>query len=198
MRLNFLRTFEQLTGLTPHQYVRRMRLRAAAARLASQPARVLDIGRNRDVPVEVRAERDHVDAGEFVSIMGPSGCGKSTLLRMIAGLERITGGDFSIDGVRMNDRSAAYFNFLGGADLAGVGIFHHQTFKIATTGAAVIVSLLQPARRRIRDQFVLPSAAALAVAPKAAAVAPVMRLSVFQLGCQGGWFGPLTKSSAAR
>ncbi|MFN7001694.1 MAG: ATP-binding cassette domain-containing protein, partial [Elioraea tepidiphila] len=28
---------------------------------------------------------------------------KSTLLRMIAGLERITGGEFSIDGVRMND-----------------------------------------------------------------------------------------------
>ncbi|HMO72160.1 MAG TPA: ATP-binding cassette domain-containing protein, partial [Paracoccaceae bacterium] len=29
--------------------------------------------------------------------------GKSTLLRMIAGLERITSGDFTIDGVRMND-----------------------------------------------------------------------------------------------
>ena len=30
--------------------------------------------------------------GEFVVIVGPSGCGKSTLLRMVAGLERITGG----------------------------------------------------------------------------------------------------------
>ena len=41
--------------------------------------------------------------GEFVVLVGPSGCGKSTLLRMIAGLEPITGGDFLIDGERMND-----------------------------------------------------------------------------------------------
>jgi hypothetical protein len=41
--------------------------------------------------------------GEFVVILGPSGCGKSTLLRMIAGLERITGGDVEIGGVRVND-----------------------------------------------------------------------------------------------
>ncbi|TXL70485.1 sn-glycerol-3-phosphate import ATP-binding protein UgpC [Vineibacter terrae] len=34
--------------------------------------------------------------GEFIVIVGPSGCGKSTLLRMIAGLERITGGDVAI------------------------------------------------------------------------------------------------------
>ena len=41
--------------------------------------------------------------GEFIVLVGPSGCGKSTLLRMIAGLEPITGGDFLIDGERMND-----------------------------------------------------------------------------------------------
>ena len=34
--------------------------------------------------------------GEFVVIVGPSGCGKSTLLRMVAGLERITGGEIAI------------------------------------------------------------------------------------------------------
>ncbi|WP_424932365.1 ABC transporter ATP-binding protein [Amaricoccus macauensis] len=44
-----------------------------------------------------------ITTGELVVFVGPSGCGKSTLLRMIAGLERITSGDFSIDGVRMND-----------------------------------------------------------------------------------------------
>jgi len=44
-----------------------------------------------------------IKKGELIVFVGPSGCGKSTLLRMIAGLERITGGDFSIDGVRMND-----------------------------------------------------------------------------------------------
>ncbi|MCW5954152.1 MAG: sn-glycerol-3-phosphate ABC transporter ATP-binding protein UgpC [Propionibacteriaceae bacterium] len=41
--------------------------------------------------------------GEFLVLVGPSGCGKSTALRMIAGLERITAGEFLIDGRRMND-----------------------------------------------------------------------------------------------
>ncbi|HAK74815.1 MAG TPA: sugar ABC transporter ATP-binding protein, partial [Sporomusaceae bacterium] len=33
---------------------------------------------------------------EFVVIVGPSGCGKSTSLRMIAGLEKQTGGNIYI------------------------------------------------------------------------------------------------------
>jgi AraC family transcriptional regulator len=40
---HFLRTFEQLTGLTPHQYVRRARLREAATRLLTESSRVLDV-----------------------------------------------------------------------------------------------------------------------------------------------------------
>ncbi|MBW0157342.1 ABC transporter ATP-binding protein [Sedimentimonas flavescens] len=44
-----------------------------------------------------------IAAGELIVFVGPSGCGKSTLLRMIAGLERISGGDLFIDGQRMND-----------------------------------------------------------------------------------------------
>lgn len=43
--------------------------------------------------------------GEFVVFVGPSGCGKSTLLRMVAGLESITSGMLTIDGVPMNDVS---------------------------------------------------------------------------------------------
>jgi AraC family transcriptional regulator len=42
-RYHFLRTFERLTGVTPHKYVLRARLREAAMRLAAEPARVLDI-----------------------------------------------------------------------------------------------------------------------------------------------------------
>ena len=54
--------------------------------------------------VEVLRDIDLViEDGEFVVLVGPSGCGKSTLLRMIAGLEPITAGDFTIDGTRMND-----------------------------------------------------------------------------------------------
>ncbi|WNG56150.1 sn-glycerol-3-phosphate ABC transporter ATP-binding protein UgpC [Archangium gephyra] len=40
---------------------------------------------------------------EFIVFVGPSGCGKSTLLRMVAGLERITGGEILIGGRRVND-----------------------------------------------------------------------------------------------
>lgn len=42
-RFHFLRLFQHLTGLTPHQYVRRARLRWAATRLMVDRARVLDI-----------------------------------------------------------------------------------------------------------------------------------------------------------
>jgi alpha-glucoside transport system ATP-binding protein len=55
---------------------------------------------------EVKVLKDinlDIKTGELMVFVGPSGCGKSTLLRMIAGLERITGGDFTIDGVKMND-----------------------------------------------------------------------------------------------
>ncbi|MDM8542289.1 sn-glycerol-3-phosphate import ATP-binding protein UgpC [Desulfococcaceae bacterium HSG9] len=41
--------------------------------------------------------------GEFIVIVGPSGCGKSTVLRMIAGLEKISGGIIRIDGREVNN-----------------------------------------------------------------------------------------------
>ncbi len=44
-----------------------------------------------------------VEDKEFIIFVGPSGCGKSTTLRMIAGLEEISDGEFSIDGKIMND-----------------------------------------------------------------------------------------------
>jgi NitT/TauT family transport system ATP-binding protein len=40
-----------------------------------------------------------IDAGSFVSIVGPSGCGKSTLLRMVAGLEPVSAGTITVDGL---------------------------------------------------------------------------------------------------
>ena len=44
-----------------------------------------------------------IKTGELIVFVGPSGCGKSTLLRMIAGLEKITGGELKIDGMVVND-----------------------------------------------------------------------------------------------
>lgn len=37
-----------------------------------------------------------INDGEFVAFLGPSGCGKTTCLRMVAGLERNTGGEIAI------------------------------------------------------------------------------------------------------
>jgi NitT/TauT family transport system ATP-binding protein len=41
-----------------------------------------------------------VAAGEFLCIVGASGCGKTTLLNLIAGLDRPTAGDISLEGAR--------------------------------------------------------------------------------------------------
>jgi AraC-like DNA-binding protein len=40
---HFLRTFEQATGVTPHQYVLRARLRGAAQRLADAPEKIVEV-----------------------------------------------------------------------------------------------------------------------------------------------------------
>jgi alpha-glucoside transport system ATP-binding protein len=57
-------------------------------------------GKGVDVLQGVNLE---IDRGELVVFVGPSGCGKSTLLRMIAGLEKITGGTLEIEGQVVND-----------------------------------------------------------------------------------------------
>jgi AraC family transcriptional regulator len=40
---HFLRTFQQVTGVTPHQYVLRTRMRRAATRLATERTRISDV-----------------------------------------------------------------------------------------------------------------------------------------------------------
>ena len=56
-------------------------------------------GRNGGAPVKALEPINlAVERNDFITILGPSGCGKSTLLRIVAGLDRPTGGRVTLDG----------------------------------------------------------------------------------------------------
>ena len=59
--------------------------------------------RGRPTFTAVKGINLNIEDGEFMVLVGPSGCGKSTTLRMIAGLERVTGGTISIGGRVVNN-----------------------------------------------------------------------------------------------
>jgi iron(III) transport system ATP-binding protein len=50
-----------------------------------------------------------IPEGKLVTLLGPSGCGKTTTLRLIAGLERATGGTIEIDGQVVSDPARRTF-----------------------------------------------------------------------------------------
>ena len=61
-----------------------------------------------DGPVHALSEVNlDVEQGDFVSFIGPSGCGKTTFLRVIADLEKPTGGTISVNGMSPEDARLA-------------------------------------------------------------------------------------------
>jgi NitT/TauT family transport system ATP-binding protein len=60
-----------------------------------------------DGPVQALSEVDlRISRGDFVSFIGPSGCGKTTLLRVVADLERPTGGAIRVNGMSPHEARA--------------------------------------------------------------------------------------------
>src|SRR6516225_8162571 len=56
-----------------------------------------EYGEGRERVVALDGINLAIAPGEFCCIVGPSGCGKSTLLRILAGLDRASGGTIDID-----------------------------------------------------------------------------------------------------
>jgi NitT/TauT family transport system ATP-binding protein len=72
-------------------------------KVAAPPTIVVDgvrkvFGR-RDPVVAVDGVSFNAPVGQFVSLLGPSGCGKSTLLRLISGLDDVTEGTITVNGM---------------------------------------------------------------------------------------------------
>ncbi|MEQ8814532.1 MAG: ABC transporter ATP-binding protein [Thalassobaculum sp.] len=67
------------------------------------------------------------EEGSFTTLLGPSGCGKTTILRMVAGLERPTGGDILIGGRRVNDVPIHKRNL--GLVFQNYALFPHKTIE---------------------------------------------------------------------
>ena len=66
--------------------------------------KLTDVAKTYGGSVEVLKDINlDIKTGELIVFVGPSGCGKSTLLRMIAGLEKITGGTLEIEGQVVNN-----------------------------------------------------------------------------------------------
>ncbi len=77
----------------------------------------VDLGELRDLQIDdLRSALDR-EAGIDIVNTGAPGSQSSIFLRGASSHQTL----LVVDGVRMNDRSAAYFNFLGGAGLSGIG-----------------------------------------------------------------------------
>src|SRR3954466_5003418 len=77
---------------------------------------------------------------EFVVFVGPSGCGKSTLLRIISGLEPATSGEIRIEGLRVNEVSAAHRGcsmvFQSYALYPHMSVYDNMAFGLENLGVA--------------------------------------------------------------
>jgi ABC-type nitrate/sulfonate/bicarbonate transport system ATPase subunit len=67
---------------------------------------VRGVERRFDTTLALQATDLDVAENDFITILGPSGCGKSTLLRIVAGLDRQTAGEVTLEGRRIEGPGA--------------------------------------------------------------------------------------------
>ncbi len=107
----------------------------------------------------------HIEAGESVALIGPSGSGKSSLLLLLAGLERPSAGDVTIDGVALQGLDADALADLR-RDAMGIVFqqFHLLPSLTALENVAVPLQIagVADALTRARDQLGLVGLAARA------------------------------------
>ena len=82
-----------------------------------------------------------VDEGKFVVITGPNGSGKSTLAKLIAGIEKPTGGQIFFDGKDITDTSIT--------DRANLGISFALQQPVRFKGITVLDLLRLAAKKRL-------------------------------------------------
>ena len=91
--------------------------------------------------------------GEFVSLIGPSGCGKTTLLRVIADLEKPTGGAITVNGMTPSEaREKRAYGYV----FQQAALFAWRTIE-ANVGLPLEVAGLDRAEaaRRVKDNIAL-------------------------------------------
>ena len=119
--------------------------------------KLVDVGKTYSGSVNVLNNINlDIKTGELIVFVGPSGCGKSTLLRMIAGLETISVGELSIDGMRVNELPPAQRSIA--MVFQSYALYPHMTvrenmefaLKIAKTPQAEIDTVVQRTAEKLQ------------------------------------------------
>ena len=93
-----------------------------------------------------------VDAGEMVAIVGPSGSGKTTILNLVCGIDRPTGGEVTVDGLRIDTLSEEDLAVWRGANV-GVVFQFFQLLPTLTALENAVLPLDFARRGSKRDRF---------------------------------------------
>jgi putative ABC transport system ATP-binding protein len=83
-----------------------------------------------------------IEPGRITAIMGPSGGGKSTLLNLVGGLDRPTGGEIIVDGVRVDRLSESGASRFRRTKVGFVFQFFHLLDDVSVADNIAIAAML--------------------------------------------------------